>query len=106
MSKTPNGLLLGIIDNKTSKGYISLLSESGQFHQTSLGDAKIFSYTSSQLGMLAQGVLYDDATQTCAPQTTLIGVNGEIVFQKLERLMKLLWIEEPSLRPYVMLQII
>ena len=82
MSKTPNGLLLGIIDNKTSKGYISLLSESGQFHQTSLGDAKIFSYTSSQLGMLAQGVLYDDATQTCAPQTTLIGVNGEIVFQK------------------------
>ena len=106
MSKTPNGLLLGIIDNKTSMGYISLLSESGQFHQTSLGDAKIFSYTSSQLGMLAQGVLYDDATQTCAPQTTLIGVNGEIVFQKLERLMKLLWIEEPSLRPYVMLQII
>lgn len=82
MSKTKNGLMLGIIDNETTLGCIVLLSEDGQFYQTSLGNAKIFSYSSGQFGILAQGVLYDEEKQTCAPQTTLINVNGEIVFQK------------------------
>ena len=82
MSKVPAGLLLGIIDFKTSLGSIGLLKNDGQVSYTDLGDAKYFSYVPIENGILAQGVLYDKINQTCAPQTILIDQDGHIIFKR------------------------
>lgn len=82
MNKTPNGLLLGIIDNKTTLGSVGLLKTDGQISYTDLGNAKIHSYVPMQDGILAQGVLYDESKQTCAPQTIRIDQNGQIIFKR------------------------
>ena len=82
MSRVSNGLLLGIIDNKTTLGSVALLKTDGQISYTDLGNAKIYSYVQMQDGILAQGVLYDESMQTCAPQTIRIDQDGQIVFKR------------------------
>ena len=82
LSKTENGLLIGVIDTFTTEGRVGLMKDDQLVRYTNLGEAKIFSYTSVEKGLLAQGVLYDLQEQTCRPQTTLIGSEGEILFQR------------------------
>lgn len=82
MSKVPAGLLLGIIDFKTSLGSIGLLKNDGQVSYTDLGDARYFSYFPIENGILAQGTLYDKINQTLAPQTILIDQDGHIIFKR------------------------
>lgn len=82
MNIVPNGLLLGIIDYKTTLGSVGLLKTDGQISYTDLGNAKIYSYAPMQDGILAQGVLYDESKQTCAPQTIRIDQNGQIIFKR------------------------
>lgn len=81
IQKANNSLLLGIIDSKTSLGQVALLSDGAIKQTISIGSAKVFSYRSSPLGLLAQGVVYDKTAESCAPQTTLIDMDGQIVFQ-------------------------
>lgn len=81
MKKGPNGLLLGLADGSTTLGRVVLLVEDGQICETNLGNGKVFSYHACPLGILAQGILYDDVKGTCAPQTTLVGMDGRIIFQ-------------------------
>lgn len=82
ISKTSNGLLLGIIDNKTTLGRVGLLKADGQISYTDLGEAKIYAFAPMQDGILAQGVLYDESNQTCAPQTIRVDQNGQVVFKR------------------------
>lgn len=82
MSKTSNGLLLGIIDDKTTLGRVGLLKANGQISYTNLGEAKIYAFAPMQDGILVQGVLYDESNQTCAPQTIRVDQNGQVVFKR------------------------
>ena len=82
ISKTSNDLLLGIINNKTTLGRVGLLKADGQISYTDLGEAKNYAFAPMQDGILAQGVLYDESNQTCAPQTIRVDQNGQVVFKR------------------------
>lgn len=82
LSQSSNGLLLGIIDNKTTLGRVGLLKPDGQISYTDLGEVKIYAFAPMQDGILVQGVLYDESNQTCAPQTIRIDQDGQVVFKR------------------------
>ncbi|MEF9880320.1 MAG: hypothetical protein RR975_12975, partial [Clostridia bacterium] len=80
IARTETTLLLGLIDNVTIRGSVAIYkNETISF--VDLGDAQIYNYSNTlNGGLAAQGLIFSNDGNSCAPITMIIDNQGDIVF--------------------------